>query len=222
MCYLHGQVAQHAADAIQMDYGEDADTLFASMHFLNRDVIRRKLARAILLPYGDGDKQSEGVNPFVIAFAGTSVTAGHDNFFNQSYPLVFGRELNTSFSAAGIDLVIRNHAMGNNPTVPSCFLVETQLGLDTDVAVWEFGMMASGMQAVKDLEIWMRNALSLPKQPAVMVLDDGGTSRVPNENETPLAENPSTPDDWSRQHTDSGRSLLWHYERFGVHAQVSC
>jgi hypothetical protein len=205
-----------------MDYGDDADTLFASMHFLNRDVILRKLARAILLPYGDGDKQSEGLNPFVIAFAGTSVTAGHDNFFNQSYPLVFGRELNRSFSAAGIDLVIRNHAMGNNPTVPSCFLVDTQLGLDTDVAVWEFGMMASGMQAVKDLEIWMRNALALPKQPAVMVLDQGGLARDPNKSKTPFSEDSSTPGDWSRKHADSGRSLLWHYERFGVHAQVSC
>lgn len=76
-----------------------------------------------------------------MSFAGTSVTAGHDNLFEESYPMVFARALEPVFEAAGVELHVRNHAMGNNPAVPSAFCVGAQLGEDTDVAVWEFGMM---------------------------------------------------------------------------------
>jgi hypothetical protein len=216
--YAASQVTKHAVEALQRDYGEDADKLFATMHFINRGVIQRKLVRAVLQPYGDG----EDANPFVIAFSGTSVTAGHDNFFNQSYPLVFERELSRSFTAAGIDLVVRNHAMGNNPAMPSCFCVGSQLGSDTDVAVWEFGMMVQGLDAVVSLETWIRNALFLPKQPAVMVLDPGGGERGPKEDGT-LQTEPylPTPGDYSRGFSDQGRDLLRYYEHFGIHAQVS-
>jgi hypothetical protein len=215
--YAASQVTKHAVEALQRDYGEDADKLFATMHFINRDVIQRKLVRAVLQPYEDGEE----ANPFVIAFSGTSVTAGHDNFFNQSYPLVLERELSRSFTAAGIDLVVRNHAMGNNPGTPSCFCVGSQLGSDTDVAVWEFGMMVHGFDAVVSLETWIRNALSLPKQPAIMVLDQGDGERGPKEDGTPPTEPYlQTPGDWSRGFSDQGRDLLRYYERFGIHAQV--
>lgn len=214
------QVAQEAAEALQTDYGEDADTLFASMHFLDRDVIQRKLAGAILRPFTDGRGQE--VNPFVIAFAGTSVTAAHDCYFNQSYPSVFGRELNRSFLAAGLDLVIRNHAMGNNPVIPPCFCVATQLGWDTDVAVWEFEFDAQGGSAVASVETWIRNALSLPKQPAIMILDGGEGARKPGENgKLPTDPRLQTPPDWSRHYAEGGRALLSHYRGFGIHAQVS-
>lgn len=98
----------------------------SSIHTTNR----RKLARAILTE-----------EPFVVSFAGTSVTAGHDNLFEESYPMVFARALEPVFEAAGVELTVRNHAMGNNPAIPSAFCVGAQLGEDTDVAVWEFGMM---------------------------------------------------------------------------------
>jgi len=50
---------------------------------------------------------------------GTSVTAGHDNFFNQSFPVVWGVEMKEAFEAAGVNLTMRNHAMGWNPIHPS-------------------------------------------------------------------------------------------------------
>lgn len=34
--------------------------------------------------------------PAYLTLQGTSVTAGHDNFFNQSYPIVWGRLMNRS------------------------------------------------------------------------------------------------------------------------------
>jgi hypothetical protein len=76
-----------------------------------------------------------------MSFAGTSVTAGHDNKFEESYPIVMGKVLKPAFDAAKVELVVRNHAMGNNPAIPSALCVGAQLGEDTDVAVWEFGMM---------------------------------------------------------------------------------
>lgn len=169
---MGGQATHEAAKAIEQRYGqEDAEELFASMHFLNRDVVRGKILRAVL-------RQSE----FVVSFAGTSVTAGHDNFLNQSFPLVFHREANSSFAAAGVDLVVRNHAMGNNPAIPASFCLGSQLGSDTDVAVWEFGMMVGGDSRNGYVELWMRNAIALPKQPALMLLDPGEGARKPDGN----------------------------------------
>jgi hypothetical protein len=43
---------------------------------------------------------------FVIGFSGSSVTAGHDNFFNQSYPAVVERTLRPVFTELGIRLVV--------------------------------------------------------------------------------------------------------------------
>lgn len=51
---------------------------------------------------------------------GTSVTAGHDNYYNQSFPVVWGRIMEEAFTAANTTLVMRNHAMGWNPIHPRC------------------------------------------------------------------------------------------------------
>jgi len=44
-------------------------------------------------------------NDFIISFTGSSVTAGHDSFFNQSYPIVTGDWMKPAFAAAGINLI---------------------------------------------------------------------------------------------------------------------
>jgi hypothetical protein len=49
---------------------------------------------------------------------GTSVTAGHDNFFVQSFPVVWGKLMEPVFAAAGVNFTMRNHAMGWNPINP--------------------------------------------------------------------------------------------------------
>jgi hypothetical protein len=101
--------------------------------------------------------------------------------------------------------------------------VGSQLGSDTDVAVWEFGMMVHGFDAVVSLETWIRNALFLPKQPAIMVLDPGEGARGPKEDGMPQTEpHLPTPADWSRSFSGpGGRDLLRYYELFGVHTQVN-
>jgi hypothetical protein len=54
----------------------------------------------------------------VVGVMGTSVTAGHDNYFNQSFPVVWGRIMEQAFTDANVSLVLRNHAMGWNPIHP--------------------------------------------------------------------------------------------------------
>ena len=44
---------------------------------------------------------------FTVVFGGTSVTAGHDNLYNQSYPFAFERMVKCAFEAAGLTLVVR-------------------------------------------------------------------------------------------------------------------
>lgn len=45
---------------------------------------------------------------FTMIFSGTSVTAGYDNFLNQSYPMIVQKRLAPIFKALGIDLVVHN------------------------------------------------------------------------------------------------------------------
>ena len=55
---------------------------------------------------------------FVISFTGSSVTAGHDSPFNQSFTVLVNHTLRPIFQAAGVPLSVRNNAVGNNPCMP--------------------------------------------------------------------------------------------------------
>lgn len=108
------------------------------------------------------------------------------------------KEVNDSMHAAGINFKVRNHAMGNNPVLPAAFCLDSQLGSDIDVAVWEFGMMIGGWEQAAYVEQWLRNAISLPKQPAVMFLDPGEGARKPdNEGKLPTEPRTGSPGIWS-------------------------
>jgi hypothetical protein len=67
------------------------------------DVIKYKFAKKIV-----------GEDPtFVMVFGGSSVTAGHDNYYNQSYPFVVERRLGDILGALGVELTVHNIAQGN-------------------------------------------------------------------------------------------------------------
>jgi hypothetical protein len=67
------------------------------------DVIKYKLAKKIL-----------GREQFLMTFGGSSVTAGHDNYYNQSYPAVVNRRLTPVLKALGVDLIVHNIAQGES------------------------------------------------------------------------------------------------------------
>ncbi len=52
--------------------------------------------------------QNRGQNntKFVLSFGGSSVTAGHDNFFNESYPFVIEANLRPIFETLGIQIEV--------------------------------------------------------------------------------------------------------------------
>jgi hypothetical protein len=108
--------------------------------------------------------------PFVISFGGSSVTAGHDNVHKDAYPQVMADFLGPAMAAAGSKLTVRNQAMGGTASTPWSLCLRNFLGDDTDLAVWEFSMIdaGNGGDGMRLKEYFVRNALSLPKQPAVL------------------------------------------------------
>jgi hypothetical protein len=56
-------------------------------------------------------KKKSPPSVFRFAFGGYSVTAGHGNLLEQSFPLVMKRQLQTVFSLLGMELIVQNAAM---------------------------------------------------------------------------------------------------------------
>jgi hypothetical protein len=92
------------------------------------NIIKYKLAHKIV----SGNKPT-----FLMIFGGSSVTAGHDNYYNQSFPAVVERRMKHLFEAAGIELVVHNIAQGANNCVPYILCYESMGGLNPDFIGWE-------------------------------------------------------------------------------------
>lgn len=80
---------------------------------------------------------SSSPSDYLMIFGGTSVTAGHDNYFNQSYPMIFQKRMTPVFNALGIDLIVHNIAQGANDCLPSDLCYEAMGGSDADFYGWE-------------------------------------------------------------------------------------
>jgi hypothetical protein len=131
---------------------------------------------------------------FVVAFGGTSITAGHDNYYNQTYTEEFRRLVGRMFSHAHAPIEIRNIAHGANPHIPYVNCVEEFYGKDADVVSIEMKVMSKARQTGKKkkkddptsttsisnfepsppaamTEMLIRNALMMPNQPAILIAD---------------------------------------------------
>jgi hypothetical protein len=80
---------------------------------------------------------TSGDKSFLMIFGGSSVTAGHDNYFNESWPLVYEQTTKKSFQALGIDLQVHNIAHGANDCRPSNLCYEALGGDHPDWIGWE-------------------------------------------------------------------------------------
>ncbi len=78
-----------------------------------------------------------GSQKFLMIFGGSSVTAGHDNYYNQSYPFVAERRMKRALKALGVELVVRNIAQGANNCRPSTYCYESMGGSNADWMGWE-------------------------------------------------------------------------------------
>lgn len=99
----------------------------ANMPVYGWDLIKYRIAKKILM-----SDQS-----YVMIFGGSSVTAGHDNYYNQSYPFVLERRLKEPLETLGIKLDVRNIAQGANNCRPSNYCYESMGGEDADFIGWE-------------------------------------------------------------------------------------
>ena len=109
--------------------------------------------------------------PFRFAFGGYSVTAGRGNYFSQSFPFVMEKLLHTVFSLAGVQLQVRNAAIGGCPSFPYGWCMPNFWGNESlDVVSWDYSMNEAGGDP-SGLEAYLRHALQLPSQPMLIVKD---------------------------------------------------
>jgi len=133
-----------------------------------------KLRRAMLSP------PESDLRKFTVVFGGTSVTAGHDNHYNESYPFAFERMAKCAFQAAGIELVVRNAGLGFNQGLPYSLCVDEFYGRDADVVLWEMGPMGNDDPEGYEDEIAMRNFFSkdlFPRRPSFFFMGGGASAR---------------------------------------------
>ena len=99
---------------------------------------------------------------FIVGFSGSSITAGHDSFFNESFPIVFFHDLNSIFKTLNVTFTVRNHALGNNPCYPYDACIATHVGLDVDMITWEQSLNCG--HDPKPVESFTRSAVRAEKK----------------------------------------------------------
>jgi hypothetical protein len=97
------------------------------------DLIKYKVAQRVLL-FQSGKTQNAS---YLMTFGGSSVTAGHDNYYQDAYPFVFERRMNDIFHELGMKLLVHNIAQGANNCRPSNYCYEAQGGDNPDFVGWE-------------------------------------------------------------------------------------
>ena len=60
-----------------------------------------------------------------------------DNYFSDAYPQVVYDNLLPIFQELNVPLVVRNHAIGNNPCYAYDACIATHIGDDLDILTWE-------------------------------------------------------------------------------------
>ncbi|CAB9503658.1 expressed unknown protein [Seminavis robusta] len=82
---------------------------------------------------------------FVWVCGGHSASAGHGNFYHESYTANLGRDLQPILREIGLDWQVKNYAMGGTASgeeVALCF--NSLFGRDVDSISWDFGMTDGG------------------------------------------------------------------------------
>ena len=111
----------------------------------------------------------EKQRPFRFAFGGYSVTAGRGNYFHQSYPLVMETQLHTAFSVMGLELQVRNAAIGGCPSFPYGWCTDNFWHHEADVVSWDYSMNEAGGDPL-GLEAYIRQILAT-RRPLLIVKD---------------------------------------------------
>ena len=152
-----------------------------SERYGNENAARAILERALSTFGGENPKDvqhtacrireaKEQHRPFKFAFGGYSVTVGRGNFFSQSFPFVMERILKRPFRVLGIDLQVKNQAVGGIPSFPYGWCMENFWGRDADVVSWDYSMNEAG-GVPEGLEAYLRHTMVLDRAPKLIVKD---------------------------------------------------
>lgn len=141
------QKEDHTKEEVATDFDESIRSIrdtFAK-RYGGEDQAYKMLSRGIKT-FGDESKRKLAVQhtakrilrsaasddpTFVASFGGYSVTVGRGNMFNQSFPFIMESVLKEPLKKLGVDLVVRNAAIGGIPSFPygwclSIFLARTR------------------------------------------------------------------------------------------------
>lgn len=152
---------------------------FAERYGSGSVAVARSVLDAAMTAYGKDHLSSmacriqrarEEHRTFRMAFGGYSVTAGHGNYFSQSFPMVLERILGTVFQVIGMSLEVRNAAVGGCPSFPYGWCLENFLGDDPDVVSWDFSMNEAGDDPV-GLESYVRHVVHTFPRAQLLVKD---------------------------------------------------
>lgn len=105
---------------------------------------------------------------FIFAFGGYSVTVGRGNHFNQSFPFIFQSITKPLLQSIGIDLIVRNSAIGGIPSLPYGWCLPNFLGKDSGAISWDYGMNEGN--GGSGLESYLRHGLSSMDTPSPLFL----------------------------------------------------
>lgn len=91
------------------------------------EILKYKFAYKIVKPNSN----------FLMIFGGSSVTAGHDSYYNESYPYILKKRMLPIFNALKVELKVHNIAQGANNCIPYNLCLEAMGGNDPDFLSWE-------------------------------------------------------------------------------------
>jgi hypothetical protein len=103
----------------------------------------------------------------------SSVTAGHDSYFNMSTSVQAGLLMSQPFLDLGIKFESRNVALGNNPCTPYDVCVKYFAGTDADIVIWEQTYFCEGKPII---EQFVRQS-QLMSNPPVVVFSDSHSGK---------------------------------------------
>jgi hypothetical protein len=124
-----------------------------------------------------------GHSNFIAGFLGSSVTAGHDSLFSQSFPILIESTMNSSTSVLNVNFIAKNLAIGNNPCMPYDVCPLTFVGPDADLVHWEQTYNCGFGNSRMILETFIRQSLAIPSCPIILFTD----SSTPNWHEKDCA-----------------------------------
>ena len=105
------------------------------------------------------------------AFGG-SATAGHDNYFNQTWPAVLEEVLRPTFEAVGMGFRVNNLGVGGWGEAPfSTGCLAAKADHDADALSWEWWMFHD---PACEGDLFLREAAGLERRPVVFAFADTG------------------------------------------------